>query len=165
MFIVQMVMTLLAFVLALLGAVRPPHPIFQEAPPPVEDEVPDLEAPAVADDEDPEDRKKRFRDLGAEDCETNFSGTGVMNFTAREKKLLLQRALEAKVENDTSTAQLQAEKESMARAFAEKERAMATALAALPTEGEQIRRMAHGYRASGASVGTRPPSSRAICDG
>ena len=90
MFIVQMVMTLLAFVLALLGAVRPPHPIFQEAPPPVEDEVPDLEAPVVADDEDPEDRKKRFRDLGAEDCETNFSGTGVMNFTAREKKLLLQ---------------------------------------------------------------------------
>ena len=63
MFIVQMVMTLLAFVLALLGAVRPPHPIFQEAPPPVEGEVPDLEAPIVADDEDPEDRKKRFRDL------------------------------------------------------------------------------------------------------
>lgn len=95
-FILNMVMLLLTFVLAARGVRAriprpppPPHRIFA----PVIPDGPDLEAPPPPPPpppaEDPEERKKRFKKRGAEDCGTNFSGTG-NDFTAREKKLLLQ---------------------------------------------------------------------------
>ena len=90
MFIVNMAMAFMTVILAVQG-VRPMHRIFGPPPAPeVAAPEPDLEAPNEEEDEEgEEERKKRFRRLGAEDCSTNFSGSG-HDFTAREKKLLLQ---------------------------------------------------------------------------
>ena len=82
-------MVFFAFVMAVKG-VRPPHRIFQTEEAPIEDVVvedPDHEEEEEEEDED--EKRKRFEQRGGIDITTsNFSGTGI-DFTAREKQLLL----------------------------------------------------------------------------
>ena len=102
---IAMVMVFLPLMLAVgacvVCAVKPPHPIFPSAPaaPAAEEPWPDLEAPdepapiqEPANEqpaETPEQRKKRFKDLGAQDCSTKLSAKG-KDLTARDKKFALQ---------------------------------------------------------------------------
>ena len=92
--IAPFMLMLLVFIVALLCAPRPPHPIFQSENPHAEPLV-DVVEPEVDDEEDedpPEEldrKRKRLEKSGAVDTTQEFSGTG-KDFTAREKHFILQ---------------------------------------------------------------------------